>query len=159
VDDAGSRVAATPLLYRVLTTMSRPAFAVIRAHTHGRSAVQSRAFRQVERISAVLPPRPEDDMAAKVTVAGPTLQEVFATRMETMGAGRMRRVAEAMMRLDEGWRAMKRTHWGITRKIIGDVPGTGGTSGAAYLRNAAELPLFPLLHELGWSRPRTRKVA
>ncbi|MFD0350549.1 hypothetical protein ACFQ0M_40090 [Kitasatospora aburaviensis] len=38
---------------------------------------------------------------------------------------------------------MKRTHWGITMKIIGMVRGTGGTAGASYLREAAEARLFP----------------
>lgn len=50
-----------------------------------------------------------------------------------------------MRALDTSWRAMKRTHWGVTLKIIGKVPGTGGTAGADYLKQTAEIPLFPEL--------------
>ncbi|GAA0547206.1 hypothetical protein GCM10009546_06580 [Actinomadura livida] len=152
LDDAGRRVAATPVLFRVLTTMSRPAFAHIRAHTDGRSAVQSRAYRQVERLSAVRPPAATDARTAPVVITGPTLQEAFDARLADLGPDAMRPVAEAMLRLDRGWRAMKRTHWGITRKIIGSVPGTGGTSGADYLKGTAEIPLFPGLHDAAWER-------
>jgi len=149
--DAVRRVDGTPILYRVLTTMSRSAFAVIRTHTDGRSAIQSRAYRQVERISARRAPGQADEKAAKVDVPGPTFQEVLASRLAASDADPLRAVATLMARLDNGWRAMKRTHWGITRKIIGSVPGTGGTSGAEYLKTTSEMPLFPLLHELGWA--------
>ncbi|MFD0350550.1 hypothetical protein ACFQ0M_40095 [Kitasatospora aburaviensis] len=46
---AAGQVAGTSAVFRVLTTMPRDAFAVIRANTDGRSAVQSRAYRAVER--------------------------------------------------------------------------------------------------------------
>ncbi len=52
-----------------------------------------------------------------------------------------------MRLLDETWCGMKRTHWGVTLKIIGQVPGTGGTAGASYLQRSAATPLFPLLAE------------
>ncbi|WP_326640735.1 hypothetical protein OIE67_15280 [Nonomuraea fuscirosea] len=145
VRDAGARVAATGSLYRVLTTMPKESFALIRSSTDGRSAIQSRAYREVERLSAPLPteqlpmellrlderPRP-----------GRSLQEEYLAA----GAGPpLDGLAAAMAGLDEAWQAMKRTHWGITLKIIGRVPGTGGSSGADYLREAAERPLFPAL--------------
>ena len=43
---------------------------------------------------------------------------------------------------------MKRGHWGIALKVIGTVPGTGGTAGASYLKNAAMMSLFPRLSEV-----------
>jgi tryptophan 2,3-dioxygenase len=150
--DAVRRIEGTPILYRVLTTMSRPAFAIIRHHTNGRSAIQSRAYRQVERISAPRPPGPADEKTARVDVPGPTLQEVFVALAAAADADPVRAVAAEMARLDQGWRAMKRTHWGITRKIIGAVQGTGGTAGADYLKTTAEMPLFPLLHEQDWKQ-------
>jgi tryptophan 2,3-dioxygenase len=55
------------------------------------------------------------------------------------------RVLNAMRRLDGSWRRLKRTHWAITLKVIGGVPGTGGTSGAYYLQKHMDAPLFPRL--------------
>ncbi|WP_084012561.1 tryptophan 2,3-dioxygenase [Thermobifida halotolerans] len=145
--DAVRRVESTPSLFRVLTTMSRESFAVIRAYTDGRSAIQSRAYRLVERTGAPRPPGPFSDRIPKVEVTGPTVQEAYVSCAAAVDGTALRHVAEAMARLDRGWRAMKRTHWGITLKIIGNVTGTGGTPGADYLRTTAAIPLFPLLHE------------
>ncbi len=142
--DAASRLEATPLLYRVVTTMPKEAFAVIRDYTNGRSAVQSRAYRQVEFICA--PADPDPTTAGKIPrieVPARTLQEAFAEQEHRMPAADARLLAEEMVRLDTAWHSMKRTHWGITLKIIGNVPGTGGTDGADYLKRTSEAPLFP----------------
>ncbi|MBE1576312.1 hypothetical protein ACFORH_04745 [Amycolatopsis roodepoortensis] len=140
VTEAADKIAATTLLYRVLTTMPRESFAEIRANTSGRSAIQSRAYREIELRGAPIPPNPQ---APPLSVEGISLQEVF-TAMP--GGPAATALAAAMRNLDDAWRGMKRTHWGITLKIIGQVPGTGGTSGADYLRIAADQPLFPVLH-------------
>ncbi|WP_146060485.1 hypothetical protein [Amycolatopsis sp. CA-128772] len=127
VADAARLLALSPPLYRVVTTMPPAAFAVIRAHTDGRSAIQSRGFRRVEALCAG------------------TLQEAVLRAGDRLGGVATARVCAELGRLDEAWCAMKRTHWGITLKIIGTVPGTGGTTGAEYLRRAAGVPLFPAL--------------
>ncbi|MGV0816078.1 hypothetical protein ABQF34_29355 [Mycolicibacterium boenickei] len=142
LDRATARLNGVPALFRVLTSMPVNAFAVIRGYTHGRSAVQSRAYREVEHACA---PR---EHAGRETVIGlssdgNTLQEallLFGHRLS--GADQ---AAESMRRLDHAWRRMKMGHLGITMKIIGSVPGTGGTSGASYLQQAAATPLFPAL--------------
>jgi tryptophan 2,3-dioxygenase len=128
-------LALSPALYRVVTTMPPEVFAVIRAHTDGRSAIQSRGFRRIE---AVCAPRPD-------IAAGVPLQEALLRATERLGGVATARLCAELVRLDEAWCAMKRTHWGITVKIIGTVPGTGGTTGADYLRRAAAVPLFPAL--------------
>ncbi len=115
------RVRGTAALYRVVTTISPQAFGVIREATDGRSAVQSRAFRDVERLCG-------ESIPAALETASPASRSLVLTTC----AG-----------LDEAWRAMKRSHWGIARKVIGDVPGTGGTTGASYLRTRADQSLFP----------------
>ncbi|MEU3574398.1 hypothetical protein AB0E96_39230 [Kitasatospora sp. NPDC036755] len=115
------QVAGTSGVFRVLTTMPKDAFAVIRANTDGRSAVQSRAYRAVERSCPAL-------------------------HVALLDSGLPRDgLLPVMAELDDAWGAMKRTHWGITMKIIGMVRGTGGTAGASYLREAAEARLFPSL--------------
>ncbi len=138
LDSASDRLEATPVLYRVLTTMPVKSFAVIRDYTRGRSAMQSRPFREVQARCA----RSCD------ADSRPTLQDVYLSHRDLLG-GEAVRLATAMRRLDRAWRSMKRTHWGLTLKIIGDVSGTGGTSGASYLRASAEMPLFPVLVESG----------
>ncbi|MER5733134.1 hypothetical protein ABT084_33190, partial [Streptomyces sp. NPDC002138] len=119
--DATRQVAGTSGVFRVLTTMPKDAFAVIRANTDGRSAVQSKAYRTVEQ----------------------SAPELYRTLLRSPLVAR--ELQPSMSELDDSWGAMKRTHWGITMKVIGKVRGTGGTAGASYLREAAEARLFPAL--------------
>jgi tryptophan 2,3-dioxygenase len=144
---AAARLECTPALFRVLTTMPPPAFAVIRDNTHGRSAIQSRPYRLVERLCAPGTAVPDVANLPAAEVTGPTLQELFRALPRTSPDPAMARLTEQMSRLDAGWRRMKRTHAAITLKIIGTVTGTGGTDGAPYLRRAAEVPLFPAMKE------------
>ncbi|WP_236075834.1 hypothetical protein [Streptomyces coffeae] len=136
---------ATGPLYRVLTTMPPEAFAVIREYTHGASAIQSQSYRLVERCAA---PRKEGAYGSE---KGPqftlvtTLQEEYLEHAGDWDAADAARLEAVMRRLDTTWQAMKRTHWGVTLKIIGKASGTGGTTGAEYLKAAADVPLFPLL--------------
>ncbi|GGS85081.1 hypothetical protein [Streptomyces chromofuscus] len=132
------RMTVLPALFRLLGTMPIEAFAVIRGYTSGRSAVQSRSYRRIE---AACAPRPPSD-AVGTSWTGPTLQEVWSDVRTRPGADRL---TEQLRRLDTSWRGMKRSHWGITLRIIGEVPGTGGTAGASYLKNTSETPLFPAL--------------
>ena len=142
---ADSRLACSPALYRVLTSMPKDVFAVFRGLTDGRSANQSPGYRWVEQSSSprgepALPPR-----ASPIVHTGPTLQECYLAAAPDLAPGDAELIAGALRRLDRSWLAMKRTHWGITLKIIGTVPGTGGTDGAGYLEKSAGLSLFPLL--------------
>lgn len=143
--DATRRLAMAPALYRVVTTMPRAAFAIIREFTNGRSAIQSRSYRQIDLVCAPREPSPAADKLPAVEVASPTLQDSYFAIAGRLDPAESDRLAAQMRALDASWRAMKRTHWGITLKIIGRVPGTGGTAGAEYLKYAAEVPLFPML--------------
>ncbi|MBA8958299.1 tryptophan 2,3-dioxygenase [Rhodococcus percolatus] len=145
LDRASIRLEAVPALFRVLTTMPVDAFSIIRGFTHGRSAVQSRAFREVEFACAPLDPR-DFEHIGKIDVGDTTLQDVYLSMRKTHPDAHV--LEEAMRRLDRAWVAMKRGHWGITLKVIGTVPGTGGTAGASYLKNAAMMSLFPRLSEV-----------
>lgn len=135
------RMTVLPALFRLLGTMPVEAFAVIRGFTSGRSAVQSLSYRRIEDACAPRPPSTAPGVAEPVW-AGPTMQEAYLGARGRPGADRL---AAQLRRLDASWRGMKRSHWGITLRIIGDVPGTGGTSGASYLKTVSEKPLFPAL--------------
>jgi tryptophan 2,3-dioxygenase len=143
--DATARIGISSVLYRVVTTMPRASFAIIRQYTNGRSAIQSRSYRRIDQVCAPRQPSPEADKLPTVEVASPTLQDTFFAIAGQLDPAVADRLADQMRALDTAWRAMKRTHWGITLKIIGRVPGTGGTAGAEYLKHASEVPLFPLL--------------
>ncbi|MFB6715095.1 hypothetical protein [Streptomyces sp. NPDC056358] len=145
LSDAAHRLDATPALFRVLTTMPREAFAVIRENTYGRSAVQSTSYRRVELLSAPRDPGSFSPQAPFLALEGETLQEVFERQLPELPPKTVTRLEESMRRLDAGWHMSKRTHWGIALKIIGSAPGTGGTSGADYLQRTAEVSLFPNL--------------
>ncbi|MEV8015624.1 hypothetical protein AB0O76_04545 [Streptomyces sp. NPDC086554] len=136
---------STGPLYRVLTTMPPESFAVIRDHTHGASAIQSRPYQLVETVSAKREGEAHRPEKGPLFTLDATLQEQFLQRAAGWATQDTRRLQDAMRTLDTNWRGMKRTHWGVTMKIIGRVPGTGGTAGADYLKAAADMGLFPLL--------------
>ncbi len=132
VGRAADRIESVSALFRVLTTMPVDAFAVIRGYTSGRSAIQSEAYRRVIDLSG-----------GPAEADGPTLEAAFLAHRDEIADAEA--LEHAMIRLDRGWSVMKRSHWGITLKIIGKVSGTGGTDGASYLRTAVDAPLFPTL--------------
>jgi tryptophan 2,3-dioxygenase len=52
-------------------------------------------------------------------------------------------VCERLVDLDEGLQEWRYRHVKMVERTIGDKPGTGGSSGAAYLRSTLFTPLFP----------------
>lgn len=154
IEDAAQRLESTPAIYRVLTLMPPDAFAVIRASSRGRSAIQSPGYHLVQAASSAAPA--QGGPISPIGWDGPTLQDAYldwAPRAGQTSAADLRR---RLTRLDAAWRALKRTHWGITRKIIGDSPGTGGTTGIAYLEAAAQVRLFPAVVPASQERETAR---
>lgn len=56
-----------------------------------------------------------------------------------------RRVAEALLAFDEAVVTWRREHFTLAHQMLGSAPGTGGSSGAAYLRATMERRFFPEL--------------
>jgi tryptophan 2,3-dioxygenase len=52
-------------------------------------------------------------------------------------------VCERMVDLDEGFQEWRYRHLKMVERTIGDLPGTGGSPGAAYLRTTLSQPVFP----------------
>ena len=52
-------------------------------------------------------------------------------------------VCEALIDIDEGVQEWRYRHVKMVERTIGAKPGSGGSSGAAYLRNTLFTPLFP----------------
>ena len=59
--------------------------------------------------------------------------------------GEAAQVAERLVDLDEGFQEWRYRHVKMVERTIGDKPGTGGSSGADYLRKTLFKPAFPEL--------------
>lgn len=119
------RVRGTAALYRARTTISPESFDVIRAATDGRR------------------PRGRGHSAMKSSASvarDPTCSPAGGTRATRPPARGLRGTGSA-------WCAMKRSHWGIARKVIGDVPGTG-VSVEFALQARLDRPLFAQVDSL-----------
>jgi tryptophan 2,3-dioxygenase len=57
--------------------------------------------------------------------------------------GEPARVAERLVDVDEGVQEWRYRHVKMVERTIGSKPGTGGSSGAAYLRTTLSAPVFP----------------
>ncbi|WP_324192912.1 tryptophan 2,3-dioxygenase [Nocardia transvalensis] len=72
--------------------------------------------------------------------ATPRVQQVLLTVYTDDGAAAQ--VAERLVDLDEGLQEWRYRHVMMVRRTIGDKPGTGGSSGADYLRGTLFRPVF-----------------
>jgi tryptophan 2,3-dioxygenase len=57
-------------------------------------------------------------------------------------------LCERLVDLDEGIQEWRYRHVKMVERTIGHKPGTGGSSGAQYLRGTLSTPLFPDLWEI-----------
>lgn len=71
----------------------------------------------------------------------PELQDVLLAVYQEDGAAAQ--VGERLVDLDEGVQEWRYRHVKMVERTIGDKPGTGGSSGAGYLRSTLFTPLFP----------------
>jgi tryptophan 2,3-dioxygenase len=69
------------------------------------------------------------------------VQELLARVYRDEGEGSQ--VAERLVDIDEGIQAWRYQHVKMVERTIGGKPGTGGSSGAAYLRSTLFTPAFP----------------
>lgn len=61
---------------------------------------------------------------------------------------RLTELCEALFDVDEGIQEWRYHHVKMVERVIGSKPGTGGSSGAEYLRNTLFKPFFPDLWEI-----------
>lgn len=152
---AGSLASAADLMHRafgalrVLATIRKESFGVIRQRTSAASGLQSVSFKRVELICAaqskerLLSAGYTDPVIAALARADePTIESVIRRR-RAIGD---RRLVASLRALDREWLRWKRAHWSTAARVIGEQPGTGGTEGATYLRAHVPTPLFPILH-------------
>jgi tryptophan 2,3-dioxygenase len=152
----------------ILETMTPLSFASFRGRLESASGFQSAQFREFEAVLGrrdawILehhPPGPAHDRIA-AAMARPSLWESFLSFLGTDEAGAREAVlrayrddpvaamvCERLVDLDEGVQEWRYRHVKMVERTIGSQPGTGGSSGAAYLRTTLGHPVFPLLWEV-----------
>jgi tryptophan 2,3-dioxygenase len=152
---ASDRLGRAIPFFRILATIHPDEFALIREETPGASGLQSTSFKAIELACArqeptrlASPGYGEPVVAALVAAeaeAGRPSIEDHALRLRALADGRpaVDRLVAAIVSLDHRWGQWKKAHWATASRLIGEVPGTGGTTGAAYLRAHVDGRLFP----------------
>jgi tryptophan 2,3-dioxygenase len=146
----------------ILETMTPQQFAGFRPNLGGSSGFQSYQFRYIE---AVLGrrgfPRPAMDaelekIVSRRPVFGSLLSFLRASgysvpadaldrdpRLPWEGDDRVQDLLEALVDIDEGVQEWRYRHVKMVERIIGLKTGTGGSTGADYLRGTLFRPFFP----------------
>ncbi|WP_115944824.1 tryptophan 2,3-dioxygenase [Amycolatopsis thermalba] len=152
----------------VLETMTPSQFTSFRTRLDAASGFQSAQFRELEAVLGRRDPRmvahyPEGSPAREriaAALARPSLFDSFLIYLSVHGydvTGDRRKlllgvytddggpasVAEHLVDLDEGVQEWRYRHVKMVERTIGDKAGTGGSSGAKYLRGTLFQPLFP----------------
>jgi tryptophan 2,3-dioxygenase len=87
---------------------------------------------------------PTDALGRDVTLPPAPHPGVQAAVLEAYRRdGEAAQVAERLVDLDEGVQEWRYRHVKMVERTIGDKAGTGGSSGAAYLRTTLHRPMFP----------------
>ena len=87
---------------------------------------------------------PADALARDVTLPPAPHEGVQAAVLEAYRRdGEAAQVSERLVDLDEGVQEWRYRHVKMVERTIGDKAGTGGSSGAAYLRTTLFRPMFP----------------
>lgn len=118
-------------------------FAQFRPYLGTASGAQSPQFRQLDR-KLGLGPTPSPVITAfltAITSAGLDLVEVYK---KDLSAGVLHHLAHTLRDIGQGYWRWKIAHLSLVSKLLGDLAGTAGTSGAGYLIRRMRMP-FPEL--------------
>lgn len=132
----------------ILETMTPLEFNAFRARLESSSGFQSYQFREFEAVFA----RPGiwDDTLSLLGLLGcmggddvyESLLTVYRTRPDVA------LLLEELIDIDEGIQEWRYRHLKMVERTIGNKMGTGGSSGAGYLRSTLFSPVFPELWEI-----------
>ncbi len=152
----------------ILETMTPLSFASFRGRLESASGFQSAQFREFEAVLGrrdawileAHPPGPGRDRI-EAAMTRPSLWQSFLGFLGTDEAGAREAVlaayrddpvrvmvCERLVDLDEGVQEWRYRHVKMVERTIGSAGGTGGSTGAAYLRTTLHRPVFPLLWEV-----------
>ena len=128
--------------------LSPRSFLAFRPFLGQASGSESKQFREVERALGLRGSRGSpiyQAFTAAVERAGLTLEAVY---QQPSRAGVLYRLAELLVDISEGFWLLTAAHVRIAERTIGQKPGTGGTTGVAYLAQALERKAFPELWDV-----------
>lgn len=153
----------------VLETMSPQDFLAFRHKLSPASGFQSVQFREIEFLSGLKNPgylarlevSPEEKTRLEKRLAEPSLADALHGLIERRGSpslvhiykdrerfGDLFSLCEALLDHDETFAEWRMRHVLMVERQIGSKPGTGGSSGARYLRSTLEKRFFPDLWDL-----------
>jgi tryptophan 2,3-dioxygenase len=137
----------------VLETMTPRQFTSFRSRLEAASGFQSKQFRELEALLGARAgdgPTVFDSLLAYLCTQGyavaasagsKSVQEVLLAVYSD--DGEPAQVCERLVDLDEGMQEWRYRHLKMVERTIGAKPGTGGSSGAEYLRTTILQPVFP----------------
>ena len=139
----------------VLETLTPTQFLAFRSRLESASGFESTQFRALEATLGVHRNSMQemtvfDSYMRYLSTAGykiPEEKSSSATQEVLLAVykddGEAAQVAERLVDLDEGFQEWRYRHVKMVERTIGDKPGTGGSSGAEYLRRTLFQPAFP----------------
>lgn len=93
---------------------------------------------------------PKEAVERTITESCPAIPEVQPTLAAARrGSTEVAELCEGLLDLDQSLQAWRYRHVKVVERIIGQGHGTGGSTGAEYLKATLFAPLFPDLWELG----------
>src|SRR5438045_7193927 len=125
--------------------LSPRSFLAFRPYLGSASGSESAQFREVQRALGLRGQSASPAYAsftAALNARGMSLERVYH---EPSTAGALYRVAEALVDISEEFWQLSAVHVQIAERTIGQRPGTGGTTGVAYLAEALDAKAFPEL--------------
>jgi tryptophan 2,3-dioxygenase len=152
-----------------LETINAPNFLTIRNALGSTSGFQSAQFREIEFISGLkdhsyldrVVVQPSERARLERRLCEPTLWDAFESLLQRRGrpdlVGMTRDdtgepalldLVQALLDHDEGFSMWRARHVHMVERQIGRKPGTGGSTGVAYLRSTLDKRFFPELWEI-----------
>ena len=153
----------------VLETMSPQDFLAFRSQLAPASGFQSVQFREIEFLSGLKEPKylarveatPEEAARLRRRLDEPSLDDAFRSLVERRGSlslvevfrdrerhGDLFDLCEALLDHDEAFAHWRARHVLMVERQIGGKTGTGGSSGAEYLRTTLDKRFYPELWEV-----------
>jgi tryptophan 2,3-dioxygenase len=153
----------------VLETMSPQDFLAFRSQLAPASGFQSVQFREIEFLSGLKDPKfltrieagPDEMTRLRRRLDEPSVTDAFHGLLERRGSpalleiyrdrsryGDLFDLCEALLDHDESFAHWRARHVLMVEREIGSKPGTGGSSGAQYLRSTLDKRFYPDLWEV-----------
>src|ERR1051326_288098 len=124
--------------------LSLPNFLAFRPYLGTASGSESRQWHEVQRVLGLRGHHSPiyEALSAAIAAAGWSLLDIYR---DPSRAGVLYRLAEALVDISNLFWQLTAAHVQVAERAIGDRPGTGGTSGVPYLREALQVKAFPEL--------------